>query len=236
LKDYYFALGVNREASLVEIKDAYRKLSKKFHPDLNEGDDFFTARFRDIQEAYDILSNTVSRANYDKIADKKVEDDSHKYFQPVINHFESSKSSIGYNEEVTFSWECFNADYCELLPFGQVPNKGSKTVRLKDFEKPSMTFKLVAVNQFLNLRVEKDLTIKNATYQNIKDQIISDYEREKQSIQDLRQKSSNQESEIKNEKKEETKNEKIEEPDVTLNVVVIFAVILVFVILFLSLS
>jgi curved DNA-binding protein CbpA len=224
LKDYYFALGVNREASLVEIKDAYRKLSKKFHPDLNEGDDFFTARFRDIQEAYDILSNTVSRANYDKIADKKVEDDSHKYFQPVINHFESSKSSIGYNEEVTFSWECFNADYCELLPFGQVPNKGSKTVRLKDFEKPSMTFKLVAVNQFINLRVEKDLTIKNATYESIKDKIISDYEKEKQSIkdaQDFRQKSSNQESENEIKTKERAKLSPKE-------VVVIVIIIIVF--------
>ena len=64
-KDYYKTLGVFPTATLQEIKIAYRKLSKKFHPDINDGDKFFEERFKEIQEAYEVLSNSVKRNNYD---------------------------------------------------------------------------------------------------------------------------------------------------------------------------
>jgi curved DNA-binding protein CbpA len=64
-KDYYKTLGVSSTATLQEIKIAYRKLSKKFHPDINDGDKFFEERFKEIQEAYEVLSNSVKRNNYD---------------------------------------------------------------------------------------------------------------------------------------------------------------------------
>lgn len=65
MKDYYQLLGVKRTASAAEIKLAYRKLSKKFHPDVNQGDKFFEELFKDIQSAYEVLGNENKRALYD---------------------------------------------------------------------------------------------------------------------------------------------------------------------------
>ena len=64
--DYYAALGVDRGASGEEIRKAYRRLARKFHPDLNPGDKAAEERFKKVQEAYDILSDTKKRQMYDQ--------------------------------------------------------------------------------------------------------------------------------------------------------------------------
>jgi hypothetical protein len=64
-KDYYTILGLGTNASQQDIKTAYRKLSKKFHPDHNPGDSYFEARFREIQEAYEVLGDDYKRQAYD---------------------------------------------------------------------------------------------------------------------------------------------------------------------------
>src|ERR1700716_1821410 len=65
-KDYYEVLGVGRNAAADEIKTAYRKLARKFHPDLNPGDKTAEERFKELQEAYDVLSDAENRKLYDQ--------------------------------------------------------------------------------------------------------------------------------------------------------------------------
>jgi len=65
-KDYYEVLGVKRGASDDEIKKAYRKLARKFHPDLNPGDKTAENQFKQLQAAYDVLSNPDDRKLYDQ--------------------------------------------------------------------------------------------------------------------------------------------------------------------------
>lgn len=65
MKDYYSILGVNEDSNDSEIKSAFRKLSKKYHPDKNENDRFFEEKFKHLKEAYDILSSKDSRSIYD---------------------------------------------------------------------------------------------------------------------------------------------------------------------------
>lgn len=65
-KDYYAALGVDKTATVEQIKRAYRKLARKYHPDLNKAADA-EARFKDIAEAYEALSDPEKRAAYDAL-------------------------------------------------------------------------------------------------------------------------------------------------------------------------
>jgi curved DNA-binding protein len=64
-RDYYETLGVKRDASDDKIKKAYRKLARQHHPDRNPGDKQAEARFKEVQDAYDVLSDKNKRAQYD---------------------------------------------------------------------------------------------------------------------------------------------------------------------------
>jgi len=69
-KDYYKIIGVNRNASEREIKQAYRKLARKYHPDVNAGDKSAEAKFKEINEAYEVLSDKEKRQKYDRFGDQ----------------------------------------------------------------------------------------------------------------------------------------------------------------------
>ncbi|HBQ76667.1 MAG TPA: J domain-containing protein, partial [Exiguobacterium sp.] len=64
-KDYYQTLGVTKDASNQDIKRAYRKLAKQYHPDVNK-EASADQRFKDIQEAFDVLGDEEKRAKYDR--------------------------------------------------------------------------------------------------------------------------------------------------------------------------
>ena len=65
-QDYYELLGVPRKAPHKEIRQAYRKLARKYHPDLNPGDKSSEEKFKQVQEAYDVLSDSKKRQMYDQ--------------------------------------------------------------------------------------------------------------------------------------------------------------------------
>ncbi len=65
-RDYYEVLGVDRNVSEADLKRAYRKVAKKYHPDMNPGDKEAEAKFKEASEAYEVLSNPEKRAKYDQ--------------------------------------------------------------------------------------------------------------------------------------------------------------------------
>ena len=69
-KDLYDLLGVNKNASEKDIKQAYRRLARKYHPDVNAGDKDAESRFKEINAAYEVLSDADKRKKYDKYGDK----------------------------------------------------------------------------------------------------------------------------------------------------------------------
>jgi molecular chaperone DnaJ len=66
-KDFYKVLGVSKDVSDAELKKTYRKLSRKYHPDTNPGDAKAEAKFKEISEAYSVLSDSKERAEYDQM-------------------------------------------------------------------------------------------------------------------------------------------------------------------------
>ena len=66
VNDFYNTLGVNRSASDKDIRQAFRKLARQFHPDVNQGDKVAESKFKEINEAYEVLSDSQKRRRYDQ--------------------------------------------------------------------------------------------------------------------------------------------------------------------------
>ena len=69
-RDYYEVLGVKRDATEAQIRSAYRKLARKYHPDVNPGDKAAEEKFKQINEAYEVLSDAEARKKYDEFGDQ----------------------------------------------------------------------------------------------------------------------------------------------------------------------
>jgi curved DNA-binding protein len=65
-RNYYAILGVSADATVEEIKKTFRQLARQYHPDMNPGDKVAEEKFKDLNEAYEVLSDTTKRAQYDK--------------------------------------------------------------------------------------------------------------------------------------------------------------------------
>ncbi len=72
-RDFYDVLGVGKSADEKELKAAYRKLAKQFHPDANPGDKTAEAKFKEVSEAYDVLKDPQKKAAYDRFGHQAFE-------------------------------------------------------------------------------------------------------------------------------------------------------------------
>ncbi|TAH18499.1 MAG: hypothetical protein EAZ08_11460 [Cytophagales bacterium] len=176
MKDYYYILGVQPTASTEEIKKAYRKLSLKFHPDKNEGDKFFEDRFKEIQEAYEVLVDEARRKLYDnKRKSNNTQKDSNidmKSLFPIIESFSVSPKAIYGGEMVEISWKTFNADKITISMIGDTTSQGAKSVRVNNLNASEyVTIKITALNTHNGKSLERTEQILNKAYEEIRQKV-----------------------------------------------------------------
>jgi DnaJ-class molecular chaperone len=70
-KDYYAILGVSRDAKPVEVRKAYRRLARKYHPDVNPGNKAAEEKFKELSQAYEILGDDKKRQVYDQYSSRR---------------------------------------------------------------------------------------------------------------------------------------------------------------------
>lgn len=134
-KDYYKILGVARGASADEIKQAFRKLARKYHPDVNPGDKRAEAKFKEINEAYEVLSDPQKRSQYDLLGSnwQKFASGASRTGRPGASPFDFTNGGVGGSG---FS------DFFEVL-FGRASQQaqprtgtGASGVREESFRRP----------------------------------------------------------------------------------------------------
>ncbi|MDO4225223.1 MAG: DnaJ domain-containing protein [Bergeyella zoohelcum] len=158
MKDYYYFLGVKYDASEEDIKKAYRKLSLKYHPDKNDGDAYFVERFREVQEAYETLSDTEKRKTFDENLSQYIRS-TQNLIPPSIREFSADKIRVKKDEEITIKWKTNNADVVKILPFGLVNPYGEKTIKVSDFKDGKFQILLHIHNTFLRKTLVQGITI-----------------------------------------------------------------------------
>ena len=164
MTNHYETLGLKSTASKQEIEDAYQKLSKKFHPDNNDGDEYFSELFSNIKEAYEVLSDGSKKAKYDNrkqtIKTETVEE-MLKGTNPEILLFESDKETFIEGDTIELKWQTRNADKVFIKPFGELKVNGSKIFKLKNFNKPELKIRLDAFNSISDKKTSRTVILKN---------------------------------------------------------------------------
>ncbi|SHK80708.1 DnaJ domain-containing protein [Chryseobacterium polytrichastri] len=158
MKDYYYFLGISQDASEEDIKKVYRKLSIKYHPDKNDNDDFFSDRFREIQEAYETLSDKSRRSAYDQNLESHQK--SFRYnIPPAIKTFTANKIHAKKGEEIIINWQTSNADVVKILPFGLEKPYGERIFKITEFKDGKFQLLLHVTNSLLHKTVVQAITI-----------------------------------------------------------------------------
>jgi len=165
MKDYYYILGIESDATENDIKKAYRKLSVKFHPDMNKGDKFFENRFKEIQEAYETLSNKNKRIIYDSKFKKSSTQNSYQGTKSKdsskgeIISFDVNNLNIVDDQEITLFWATKNISKVSLNCYkGNLPTTGKKTLKIKSANTKSLKIILTA-HDYNHNELSKSVTI-----------------------------------------------------------------------------
>ncbi len=116
-KDYYQILGVNKNATQEDIKKAFRKLARKYHPDVNPGNKEAEARFKEINEAYEVLSDPEKRQKYDQFG---------QYWKQVGQGFPGGGAGVDMNGFDFAQYSSFDDFINELLGRFAGGNRGAR--------------------------------------------------------------------------------------------------------------
>lgn len=168
MTNYYEILGISKEANLAEIKTAYRKLSKKFHPDVNEGDPFFENMFLKIQTAYEVLSEAKRRRRYDALLNhfhQSAKPNISSTAFPKILNFSVDKTEIKQGEVFTLSWRVENADSVEIKPFGTFATEGIDHFKFNPLVSPYVNLVIIATDTNTGASAREVLTLYHTSYQ-----------------------------------------------------------------------
>ena len=157
-KDYYEILGIKRDASNKEIKQAYRRLARKYHPDVNPGDKSAEAKFKEMNEAYEVLSDKETRQKYNQFGDQWQYADQFKQAgrkQTSSAGFGRGGSSTSYH----FTGGGMDSLFDELLrDVHESPRRQAQQRRGRDIESPLEVTLEEAYNgtkRTISLRVEE---------------------------------------------------------------------------------
>ncbi|MFM2304493.1 MAG: hypothetical protein RLZZ135_1905 [Cyanobacteriota bacterium] len=117
-RDYYAILGVNKNANAEDIKKAYRRLARKYHPDLNPGDKTAEAKFKDITEANEVLSDVDKRSQYDRFGQYWRQSE-----QPRANPNPNARSTASKPADRTSTSETNGVDFGQYNNFDDFVNE-----------------------------------------------------------------------------------------------------------------
>lgn len=147
-RDYYEILGVPAEASSDEIKKVFRRLARQYHPDMNPGDNTAEEKFKDIGEAYEVLSDPNKRSQYDQFS-KFLKKKSFTKKTPKASTFRNNGSGRTSTQEADFSqFGDFNSFVEQLLqrPPGKTATADGNRVKTTDAYRPGTTKTYTTVN------------------------------------------------------------------------------------------
>jgi curved DNA-binding protein CbpA/uncharacterized RDD family membrane protein YckC len=177
MEDYYYILGLQPDATSDEIKQAYRKLATKFHPDKNSSDQYFAKMFKQIQEAYEVLSDPEKRAKYDGYRMKVGESQTNTMQnQPdsgthaprrqqnqlvKILGFSASQKIVRTGDKITLSWITHNADKAEIIDIGTVEKSGEMIFTVPSLSDPELVLELRAYDTMAKEYVFEKLILRN---------------------------------------------------------------------------
>ena len=158
-KDYYEILGVKRNASEQEIKQAYRRLARKHHPDVNPDDKSAEAKFKEINEAYEVLSDKETRKKYDRFGDRWQYADQFTRAQQQTPFWDSGQG--GRTTSFHFGGDNLGSLFDELFRGAGPATRRAPPRRGRDIESPvevTLEEAYHGTNRTLSLQVEEPCT------------------------------------------------------------------------------
>lgn len=124
-KDYYNILGVSKTATAQDIKKAYRKLARKYHPDVNPNDKAAEQKFKEINEAHEVLSNTENRKKYDAYGEHWQNAEAYEQAKQQQHYTKTNQKQSG-----NYSQEDFEDIFGNMFG-GQFSGRGQRDVKFK---------------------------------------------------------------------------------------------------------